>query len=171
MANEFGYITVPELVELTQKTMGTIERLPKYRGHLMNWYETRTLEPKPPFFISSVDSGNLVASLWTLDQGCRDILRRPLLSKTVAEGMLDHLRTLVDIRSLPKRAFSRFQMQFDNEKWLSTILNFPEEVLNPKKGRSESDISPDVAWFRKQTHLRAKNAPGVAQGIYALESL
>ena len=81
VANEFGYLTVPEMVELTQKTFATMVRLPKYRGHLMNWYDTRTLEAKPPFFISSVDSGNLVASLWTLQQGCLDRLRRPLLSK------------------------------------------------------------------------------------------
>ena len=65
-ACEFGYLTVPEFVELTQKTLDTLAQLPKYRGHLMNWYDTRTLEAKAPFFISSVDSGNLVASLWTL---------------------------------------------------------------------------------------------------------
>ena len=34
-ANELGYITVPELVDLTKKTLNTLIRLPKYRGHLM----------------------------------------------------------------------------------------------------------------------------------------
>jgi cyclic beta-1,2-glucan synthetase len=72
----------------------TIVRLQKYRGHLLNWYDTRTLEAKPPFFVSSVDSGNLVASLWTLEQGCLDCLRQPLVSRSLAEGLLDHLRVL-----------------------------------------------------------------------------
>ena len=70
VAIELGYLTVPEMTELTRKTLDTVARLSKYRGHLLNWYDTRTLAPKAPFFISSVDSGNLVASLWTLQQGC-----------------------------------------------------------------------------------------------------
>ena len=97
MANELGYITLPEMVDLTQKTLDTVDRMRKYRGHLLNWYDTRTLEPKPPFFISSVDSGNLVASLWTLRQGCQDCLRRPLLAEAHAEGLRDHLRVLVNL--------------------------------------------------------------------------
>ena len=156
VANELGYITVPELVELTQKTLGTIARLSKYRGHLMNWYETRTLEPKPPFFVSSVDSGNLVASLWTLHQGCLDVMRRPLASRTLAEGVLDHLRVLVELRSLPKRVLSRCEAEFQNEDWLTSVLNFREDVLNPKKPPPASDISPDIAWFREQTRLRVR---------------
>jgi hypothetical protein len=143
-------------VELTQKTLGTIVRLPKYRGHLMNWYETRTLKPKPPFFISSVDSGNLVASLWTLDQGCRDVLRRPLVSQTVAQGMLDYFRVLVSLRALPKRVLSRCEAPFHDEDWLTSVLNFIEEDLNPKKSRPESDLAPDIAWFREQARLRVR---------------
>jgi cyclic beta-1,2-glucan synthetase len=156
VANELGYITVPELVELTQKTLGTIARLSKYRGHLMNWYETRTLEPKPPLFVSSVDSGNLVASLWTLHQGCLDVMRRPLASRTLAEGVLDHLRVLVELRSLPKRTLSRCEAEFQDEDWLTSVLNFREEVLNPKNPPPASDISPDIAWFREQTRLRVR---------------
>ena len=156
VANEFGYITVLELVDLTRKTLGTIARLPKYRGHLMNWYETRTLEPKPPFFISSVDSGNLVASLWTLHQGCQDVLRRPLISKSLAEGLLDHLRVLARLRSVPKRVVSRFEAEFQSEDWLNSVLSFPEEVLTPKKPKHGSEISPDIAWFCQQTRLRVK---------------
>src|SRR6202140_4549960 len=156
VANELGYITVPELVELTQKTLGTIVRLPKYRAHLMNWYDTRTLKPKPPFFISSVDSGNLVASLWTLDQGCRDVLRRPLVSTTVSDGMLDYFRVLVSLRALPKRVVSRCEAAFQGEDWLTSVLNFIEEDLNPKKSRPESDLAPDIAWFREQARLRVR---------------
>jgi hypothetical protein len=166
VANEMGYITVPELADLTQKTLSTIARLPKYRGHLMNWYETRTLEPKPPFFISSVDSGNLVASLWTLQQGLRDVLRRPLASRTLADGLLGYLRVLVDLRAISKRAFSRLEAELKNqnqdqnqdekEDWLTTILNFPEEILNSKNSKPLSETTPEVAWFLQQTRLRVQ---------------
>jgi cyclic beta-1,2-glucan synthetase len=156
VANEFGYITVPEMVGLTQNTLCTLLRLPKHRGHLMNWYATRTLEPKPPFFISSVDSGNLVASLWTLQQGCLDRMRQPLLSRALADGMLDHLRVLVNLRALRKRVLARCESDFQGEDWLTPLLNFPEEVLDQKKTRADSGSAADVAWFRGQAHLRVQ---------------
>ena len=62
-ACELGFLTVPEFADLTRKSLATIERLEKLRGHLYNWYDTRTcapLEANP--FVSTVDSGNLVAS-------------------------------------------------------------------------------------------------------------
>ena len=157
VANELGYITLPEMVELSQQTLATMLRLTKYRGHLMNWYDTNTLEPKPPFFISSVDSGNLVASLWTLDQGCIDCLRRPLLSRTLVDGLQDHLRVLYDLRSLSKKALSRCDFDFRKDEWLNCILTFPEEVLNPAvKAKSESSASPEIAWFRAQAQARVQ---------------
>jgi hypothetical protein len=156
VANEFGYLTVPEMVELTQKTLATIVRLRKYRGHLLNWYDTRTLEAKPPFFVSSVDSGNLVASLWTLQQGCLDRLRQPILPSASAEALLDHVRALVNLRALPKRVLSRCEGEFQSEDWLTSVLNFPEEVLDEKNSRAKSDHSSDIAWFREQTHLRVR---------------
>ena len=86
VACEFGFLTVPEFAEQTLRTLATMAKLPRSRGHLLNWYDTRTLEPLRPRFVSSVDSGNLVASLWTLQQGCLDLLQRPLLEKQLAEG-------------------------------------------------------------------------------------
>ncbi len=62
-ALELGFLTMPEFVSLTKSSFATINRLKKYRGHLYNWYDTQTLQPlsNSPF-VSSVDSGNLVAS-------------------------------------------------------------------------------------------------------------
>ena len=154
VANEFGYLTIPESVELTQKTLTTITSLRKYRGHLLNWYETRSLEAKPPFFVSSVDNGNLVASLWTLQQGCLDQLRRPLVSKALAGGLLDHLQVLVTLRVLPKRVFSRCETEFQGKDWLTPVLNFSEEVLGDNNPRAKAGDDSDIAWFREQTHVR-----------------
>jgi cyclic beta-1,2-glucan synthetase len=50
-----------------------MERLPRYAGHFFNWYDTQTLAPLDPLFVSTVDSGNLAACLWTLKQGCLDL--------------------------------------------------------------------------------------------------
>src|SRR5215813_13380438 len=98
VACEFGFLTIPEFVTLTARTLDTVASLPKYRGHLFNWYDTKTLKSLPPEFVSSVDSGNLMASLWTLRQGCLEAIRRPLLKASLAEGIMDHLRALNEAR-------------------------------------------------------------------------
>ena len=53
-------------------TLTTIERLERFEGHLLNWYDTRTLAPLPPAYVSTVDSGNLAGALLTLSVGLRD---------------------------------------------------------------------------------------------------
>ena len=68
VACEFGYLTVPEFAQQTLRTLETVLKLPRHRGHLLNWYDTRTLAPLTPAVVSSVDNGNLVASLWTLSR-------------------------------------------------------------------------------------------------------
>lgn len=90
-AVEFGFITAPEFAELTLKSLATIGRLEKFRGHLYNWYDTHTcmpLETNP--FVSSVDSGNFVASLYTLHTGSLWLLRKPLFSRSVFASLRPH---------------------------------------------------------------------------------
>jgi len=47
----------------------TIEKMPKWHGHLYNWYDTKTLLSLEPSYISTVDSGNLAGALITLREG------------------------------------------------------------------------------------------------------
>ena len=73
-ARDLGYIGVSETIERIEKTLGTMEKLDKWNGHFYNWYNTITLEPLKPMYISSVDSGNLAAYLITLKQGILEII-------------------------------------------------------------------------------------------------
>jgi cyclic beta-1,2-glucan synthetase len=129
VACEFGYITVPELAQLTQLTLATIERMRKHHGHVLNWYNTQTLEPLPPFFVSSVDNGNLLASLWTLQQGCRQRLRQPVLQPCLLEGLLDALYVLADMKMFPRKTLNRLERERRTGNWLQELLNFPDDVL------------------------------------------
>ena len=156
VAVEFGYLTIPEMVELTQRTLSSVMRMEKYRGQLMNWYETRTLDAKRPRFISSVDNGNLVASLWTLRQGFRDRLRQPLLPRTLTQGLLDHLRVLVELRAFPKRALRKCEEQFQRGEWLSAVLVFAEKLIRQNKA-ADTSHSADVRWFRNEARLRVRS--------------
>ncbi|MBM7566291.1 GH36-type glycosyl hydrolase domain-containing protein [Paenibacillus sacheonensis] len=68
-ARELDFITTPVLVERLERTVGVIERMEKWNGHLYNWYDTTTLGLLHPAYVSTVDSGNFVASLMTVKQG------------------------------------------------------------------------------------------------------
>ncbi len=101
-ACELGFLTVPEFVELTNRSLATIARLEKYRGHLYNWYDTQTLKPLSDTpFVSSVDSGNFVASLYTLRSGTVALFRQPLLGLQLFSGLQTHWQLLHLQKRLP----------------------------------------------------------------------
>ena len=100
-ANTFGYLTIPEFVTLTERSLQTFDKLEKYRGHIYNWYDTRTLVPIRPMTISSVDSGNLAASFYTLRSGCRSLLRARLLDPALFTGMRDHWQLVMSLPDAP----------------------------------------------------------------------
>ncbi len=89
-ALEFGFITLEEFTTLTENTFETMTKLPAQFGHFYNWYDNLSLRPLEPAFISSVDSGNLAASLWSLKQGALDLLRKPLFRENVVNGINDY---------------------------------------------------------------------------------
>ncbi len=91
-AVQFGFLTVPEFVTLTERSFATMARLEMTHGHLYNWYDTRTLAPLLPATVSSVDSGNLAASLYTLHAGAASLLAQPVLSARQFDGIAVYLR-------------------------------------------------------------------------------
>jgi len=66
---DFGYITTQQLLERLTRTLSTLDQLERHRGHFYNWYDTRTLKPLLPLYLSSVDSGNFAAHTLTLRAG------------------------------------------------------------------------------------------------------
>lgn len=93
-ARDFGYLTADEFCLRCSNTMETLLRMEHYEGHLLNWYDTRTLEPLNPRYVSTVDSGNLIAALWVLEQGCNDMLRAPIVGQMGLRGLNDTLSIL-----------------------------------------------------------------------------
>jgi cyclic beta-1,2-glucan synthetase len=151
VACEFGFLTIPEFATLSLRTLGTFDSLPKYRGHLFNWYDTRTLKPLPPEFVSSVDSGNLMASLWTLRQGCLEAIRRPLLKASLAEGVLDHLRILNEAHKLPHDRFRAQRKKLRSKDWLAGLLSFPVADLEVDEALKDP---ADRNWNAEQARVR-----------------
>jgi cellobiose phosphorylase len=93
-AGDFGYLSVGQMLDRTGKTLATMERLERYRGHFYNWYDTRTLKGLRPIYVSSVDSGNLAGALHTLRSGLLELKSQPILPPRVFEGLCDTLEML-----------------------------------------------------------------------------
>ena len=90
-ARDFGFITLRAFVQSVERTLSTLEVLEKNHGHLLNWYETTTLAPLEPRYVSTVDSGNLAAHLWTLRVTCRELANAPVLDRACLLAARDAL--------------------------------------------------------------------------------
>ncbi len=93
-AHDFGYLTAEQLLERCGHTLDTMAGLDRYHGHFYNWYDTQTLAPLHPAYVSTVDSGNLAGHLLTLRPGLTSLIDRPILAPRWLDGLGDILGIL-----------------------------------------------------------------------------
>lgn len=150
-AYDLKYITCDEVIDRVLATFQTIKKLERHEGHLLNWYDITNLNPLYPRYVSTVDNGNLLACLWTLEQGIEEMLSAPILSTNLKQGLIDlfyemndeitdsdvkvQVQTLRDIACAPCALASSFI--FNIEKASSLVEN-----LLPKT---------DLYWIKKLT--------------------
>ncbi|WEZ82037.1 glucoamylase family protein [Rhizobium sp. 32-5/1] len=95
-ARDFGWIGFEETINRLEQTVATIDRMPKFRGHLYNWYKTDTLELMEPRYVSAVDSGNLAGHLIAVSSMCREWAEAP---SAHVQGSLDGIGDVAAILS------------------------------------------------------------------------
>ncbi|MGZ3434459.1 MAG: cyclic beta 1-2 glucan synthetase, partial [Isosphaeraceae bacterium] len=95
-AYDFGYIPAGQLIERTAKAFHTMETLERHQGHFYNWYDTESLKPLAPLYVSSVDSGNLAGHLLTLRPGLLALPDHKILGARCFDGLSDTLGVLMD---------------------------------------------------------------------------
>lgn len=100
-ARDFGYVTTSEMLDKLNKTITTIEKLKKWKGHLYNWYDTVTLDILRPRYISTVDSGNLIGYLMTLREGLLEYKNNPVIDKNNLLGLGDTIRLVNEENKQP----------------------------------------------------------------------
>jgi cyclic beta-1,2-glucan synthetase len=141
-AYDFGYILSGEFLERTSKTFNTMISLEKYKGHFFNWYDTKSLRPLRPLYISSVDSGNLAGHLLTLKQGLITLPDQKIFDKILFEGINDTLQILIETAGTPIPVnVIQFQKRLNEilidppvnlinmKKCLEKLLSFSSEIL------------------------------------------
>ncbi|MCF8079203.1 MAG: cyclic beta 1-2 glucan synthetase, partial [Desulfobacterales bacterium] len=95
-AYDFGYISTGMLLERTTQALQTMQGLERHRGHFYNWYDTQSLQPLAPTYISSVDSGNLAGHLLTLRPGLLGLADHQLLGTRLFDGLGETLAIVAE---------------------------------------------------------------------------
>lgn len=94
-SRDLNLIDTKEMITLIGQTLDTIDRLEKWEGHLYNWYDTTTLEPLRPMFVSTVDSGNFIAYLIVLKEGLKEYLDEAE-NKEEMEKTIKRIENIID---------------------------------------------------------------------------
>lgn len=154
-AHDFGYLTSRELAITLTRVLDTLETLETHRGHFYNWYDTRTLDPLRPRYVSTVDSGNLCVSLIAAKHACLEVLDQPILGSDVWTGLRDHvacarralghntgegsLRSIAARLEDPERPGDLIACR----QFLGTLRGHAAELLENVRPSQESQGSPD----------------------------
>ncbi len=128
-AYDFGYQTLLDCQERCKKTLQTMAGLERYRGHFYNWYDTQSLRPLNPRYVSTVDSGNLAGYLLVLKSGLKSAADDPIVAPRFFEGMADSL-ALIEFAPSP--------ITVDLHKRLEKLLSSFSSTLSGKVSNGQS---------------------------------
>ncbi len=92
-ALDLGYLGLHDCADRVERALTTMEKMERHRGHFLNWYDTQSLAPLHPRYVSTVDSGNLAGMLIALRQACL-LATRPPSARQIVDGLADTLRLL-----------------------------------------------------------------------------
>lgn len=154
-ARDFGYITEGQLIERTAATLDAMDKLERYHGHFLNWYDTRTLQALRPAYVSSVDSGNLAGHLLTLRAGLLLLAQEPPCFSRLRHGLADTLELVRSTTAdkLPE-GLSRFYVLLD------------QAFLTLNRGQPDLQALADLHECALQIHAQVMQAlpPGHEAG-------
>ncbi len=117
-AHDLGLIPTDDLVERLDRCLTTMEGLERFEGHFLNWYDTQSLAPLSPRYVSTVDSGNLAGALLAVAEGLRQLCR---LSKSSPEpASAPRLESLAERAAAFASAMS-FRVLHDPERRILSV--------------------------------------------------
>lgn len=153
-AVELGYLSVDEFCSLTRKTVESAVRLPRFRGHFLNWYDAEKLTVMEPQFVSTVDSGNLAVALWTLKQACCSFKRTHPSLETLRRGIVDFAGVMNEIDPVRCGEFAETvsRLRSADAEWPVTRLQEMTVQLAAKLSAEQSE----AAWWGDELLVRLR---------------
>jgi hypothetical protein len=153
-AYDFGYLSMGQLLARTQDTLRSMARLERYQGHFYNWYDTQTLAPLEPRYVSTVDSGNLTGYLIVLQQGLLELAHAPLLHPDCLKGLADTLAVIGEHIKSPPAVMLEFRQLLENPPPENTSLNHTVEYLQSLSLAAEKIVAHWTAEDTESPHER-----------------
>ncbi|NQT60426.1 MAG: cyclic beta 1-2 glucan synthetase [Bacteroidetes bacterium] len=166
-ARDLGYITDGCLLERTILTLQSMAALKKHRKHFYNWYDTITMQPLLPRYVSTVDSGNLASHLLTLRSGLLALPDEKIPGATIWEGIKDTQMILGEVLEDKQPAvFIQFRKELEavmsfapntlSAVWtsLEQLFSSAEEVYKVLAHRKE----PLVKWWAKALKRQCRDS-------------
>ncbi|MBQ4075114.1 MAG: hypothetical protein IJD39_07930 [Clostridia bacterium] len=146
-ARQLGFITTRDMAHRLFLSLGTLEKMEKWKGHLYNWYELHEGKPLPPRFVSAVDSGNLAGCLFACAQFCRQRLSEMDEIYQTLPQRLDQLFEQMDFSALYDREKHLFYVGWDGDTQSFTPAHYDLMA-------SEARITSFVSVMKKDVPLR-----------------
>ena len=164
-AYDFRYITTAQLLERTTNTLRTMQEMEKYRGHFFNWYDTVSLKPLHPKYISTVDSGNLIGHLITLKQGLLSLVHDKIVHTHIFNGIRDTVNVLYEKNkdNIYIQKFSEEVIQLCKTKpkglmvFKSVLDRMKESAKNMVSHLNPDPESEEQEWAQKVIGLLTQN--------------
>ncbi|MCK5438346.1 MAG: phosphorylase, partial [Gemmatimonadetes bacterium] len=136
-ARDFGWIGTLELEERLGQTITALGKLERFKGHYYNWYDTQTLVPLEPRYISTVDSGNLAGHLLTAAAACREIVSEPAVRAVAFNGVADAMELVNEaVRALGPVDRSQTVLRHDLELAVKALIEGLNETAGTPADRS-----------------------------------
>ncbi len=134
-AHDLGYIRTSELVDRIEATLSTMEGLERFEGHLLNWYDTRTLAPLPPHYVSTVDSGNLAGALLAVAEGLRRLAGEPQSAAQICAGLADTAE--IAAQCLARLADPQSGLQNRKARLAAAVRSVLDVLDGPEEGENK----------------------------------
>lgn len=140
---DFGYITQGRVLLRTGQTLDTLDKLEHFRGHLYNWYDTRTLEPLNPRYVSSVDSGNLAGHLLTLSTGLHLWRQQPVMN------IAQWLNGIEDTLYMAEKEHDAAPTARLRESWSLAVAAQGDAIFDYLRAMRDAIASPAEGWLQR----------------------
>ncbi|MEC4889419.1 MAG: glucoamylase family protein [Nitrospira sp.] len=156
-ARDLGWLGTVEAAERLDATLATMHRLERCHGHFYNWYDTRTLCPLDPKYVSSVDSGNLAGHLVAVSNGCRELIQSSSIDGNLLAGIDDAIQLLREaLAEIPDQR----QTHTVTRKQLSQAVDLVAAALRSRPGDA-------AGWTSRIGHLHtvSRTVADMAQAL------
>lgn len=121
-AYDLEFINYKKTLELLENIINIVDELPKWNGHLYNWYNIKTKEPLIPRYISTVDSGNFIGYLYVTKSFLENLIKKNIANKEKEKYLYEKVNQIINK--------TNFGILYDNEHQIFSIgFNIEENKL------------------------------------------